>query len=280
MVKRCPNGHYYNGDKFQDCPFCAPPKPEPVKPSDEDEEEVVFASAKSEPATEPEKPAEVITEPVSEPEKPEEVITEPVSEPEKPEEVITEPVSEPEKPAEVITEPVTEPEKPAEVITEPVSEPEKPAEVITEAVTEPEKTEERTEQAAEPEKTEEASDGAPFDENYVIGWLVCVGGESYGESFELKSGINTIGRSSLMDVMLLKDEGVTEQSHAVIIYDAVSDSFSIEPGETVKIAYRNGEPVYKNEPLKAGDVITVGSTKLLLFPLCSEQFSWSNFKEE
>ena len=119
-----------------------------------------------------------------------------------------------------------------------------------------------------------------FDPKYTVGWLVCVGGSYYGESFILKSGGNTIGRAPTMDISLAADMAVTEQAHTVVIYDSAENRFSVQPGETVKISYKNGEPVYKNEPLKAGDIITLGSTKLLLFPLIRNGFSWNNFKEE
>ena len=284
MVKKCPNGHFYNGEKYQDCPYCDSAKTVSSKPTEDAGEEVVFASGKSEPVAEP-KPTEVQTEPVTEQHA--EVQTEPVTE--QPADIQPESFFAPEKPVDIRSESlfasVNEPEPLPDIsmgridnalpVYEPLANPAIAADTIPEyeSVSESEAKEggEKADDASGTDNTED------FDAGYVVGWLVCVGGAYYGESFELKSGNNTIGRSSTMNVVLEKDEAVTTESHAVLIYDAAAGSFSIQPGETVKIAYRNGEPVYKNEPLKAGDIVTVGSTKLLLFPLCNDKFSWNNF---
>lgn len=108
----------------------------------------------------------------------------------------------------------------------------------------------------------------------VTGWLVCVTGECKGESFNLKSGRNFIGRSSAMDVVLDGDRSVSRNKHAILVYEPKAHVFIAQPGESRELFYVNDEVVLSNVVLKAYDKLTIGETELLFVPFCGERFSW------
>lgn len=112
----------------------------------------------------------------------------------------------------------------------------------------------------------------------VVGWLVCIKGEEIGISFNLKGGRNFIGRSSQMDIVL-KDNSVSRDKHAVILYEPKKREFLAQPGESRELFYLNDEVVLGFEKLKAYDVLQMGSTKLMFIPFCSEAFGWEDAKE-
>ncbi len=113
----------------------------------------------------------------------------------------------------------------------------------------------------------------------VVGWLVCIEGSYFGESFKLKSGRNFIGRSSSMDVALTGDNSVSRERHAIVIYEPKARIFIAQPGDSRELFYLNDEVVLNNEKLKNYDVLTVGNLKLMLVACCGEHFSWDDVKK-
>ena len=111
----------------------------------------------------------------------------------------------------------------------------------------------------------------------VVGWLVCVGGEYFGQSFNLKAGQNFIGRGGTMDVTLAKDTSVSRNKHAVIIFDPQSRGFFVQPGESTGLTYLNGELLLTPKPLAAHGKIKVGNSEFIFFPCCGEQFAWEDY---
>ncbi len=114
----------------------------------------------------------------------------------------------------------------------------------------------------------------------VVGWLVCVEGEHFGEDFKLKSGRNFIGRGSNMDVAIVKDNSVSREKHAVIVYEPRNNIFIAQPGESKELCYLNESVVLNPEQLKQGDMILVGNTKLMFVPCCNAAFNWDMYKKE
>lgn len=110
----------------------------------------------------------------------------------------------------------------------------------------------------------------------VVGWLVCLSGECSGQSYQLKSGRNFVGRSASMDIILDKDASVSRERHAVIIYEPKERIFIAQPGESRELFYLNDKVVLSNEIIKANDVFFIGSTKLMFIPFCSKVFSWED----
>lgn len=110
------------------------------------------------------------------------------------------------------------------------------------------------------------------------GYLICVAGEDYGMGFPLKTGNNSIGRSVSMDVVIM-DEKVSREKQAFVMYEPRKREFYMKPGEGTGLCYLNGELVLEPMKMKAFDVILLGDTKLMLVPVCCEQFSWDEVEE-
>lgn len=111
----------------------------------------------------------------------------------------------------------------------------------------------------------------------VVGWIICVEGEYMGESFQLKSGRNNIGRSLAMDIALAKEKSVSRERHASITYEPNKMKFYIQSGESSGLTYVNDELIMMFTELSDYDVITLGQSKFVFLRLCGEKFSWDNY---
>lgn len=114
----------------------------------------------------------------------------------------------------------------------------------------------------------------------VVGWLACVEGPSRGKSYTIRGGVNAIGRSERMDIVITGDLKISSENHAKISYSDKHNRFNLLPGEGRNIVYLNDEEVFTPMPLKAYDLIDFGETKLLFVPLCGEQFTWKTEEKD
>jgi hypothetical protein len=110
----------------------------------------------------------------------------------------------------------------------------------------------------------------------VVGWLVCVEGPDRGQDFRLHAAKNFVGRSPAMDISIAGDETVSRDKHAVVTFEPKRVSFWLAPGESSGLVYCNGDVVHAAMELKAGDLIEVGMSKLVLVPFVTEQFRWDS----
>ena len=110
----------------------------------------------------------------------------------------------------------------------------------------------------------------------VVGWLACVAGPSRGKSYTIRGGVNAIGRSERMDIVITGDLKISAENHAKISYSDKHNRFNLLPGEGRNIVYLNDEEVFTPMPLHAYDLIDFGETKLLFVPLCGETFTWED----
>lgn len=106
-----------------------------------------------------------------------------------------------------------------------------------------------------------------------VGYLICTAGEDYGVGFLLKSGSNSLGRSASMDVTIT-DGKVSREKQAFVLYEPMKREFYLKPGEGAGLCYLNGELVLGPVKMKAFDLIGMGDTRLMLVPVCCEKFSW------
>ena len=116
----------------------------------------------------------------------------------------------------------------------------------------------------------------------VVGWLVCVKGAYFGQSFALKSGKNKIGRSAEMDIKLLNDESVSRTCVASIVFDARAGEFSAIPGESDSLCYISAEAIYERKVLAGFEEIELGDSeknKFIFVPLCGEEFNWASYQK-
>lgn len=114
----------------------------------------------------------------------------------------------------------------------------------------------------------------PDNTEPVAGWLVCVKGNYVGESFELHTGKNHIGRSLNMTVALAKEKTVSREKHATITFDPVAKQFYLQAGDSSGLTYLNGKLLLVPDTLKKYDLITLGECSLIFVPLCGENFDW------
>lgn len=114
----------------------------------------------------------------------------------------------------------------------------------------------------------------------VVGWLVSIAGSNFGADFKLKSGKNFIGRSGAMDVALTEDSSVSREKHGIILYEPKSNIFLVQPGDAKELFYLNEKVVLAATEIKAYDILTLGGTKLLFIPCCSDKFNWDSVKTE
>lgn len=113
----------------------------------------------------------------------------------------------------------------------------------------------------------------------VVGWLVCVAGEHFGEDFKLKSGRNFIGRSAGMDVSISKDTTVSRDRHAILVYEPKGNLFILQPGDSKELCYLNDEVVLSAKEIKLNDKLLIGKTELMFVPCCNQTFHWDLVKK-
>lgn len=114
----------------------------------------------------------------------------------------------------------------------------------------------------------------------VVGWLVCVKGNHFGEDFRLKVGRNFIGRAAGMDVVLSGDSSVSRDKHAVILYEPKNNMFIVQPGDARELFYLNDAVVLNSVEMKAYDSLQVGDSTLMLVPFCAAgKFSWDDVEK-
>jgi hypothetical protein len=128
--------------------------------------------------------------------------------------------------------------------------------------------------AADPGVTRAVYRDASSGISPVVGWLVCVEGPDKGRDFRIHGEKNFIGRSATMDIAVTGDEAVSREKHASVAYDPKRRATWILPGEAAGLVYLNDQLV--NTPMKLAprDIIEVGKTKLMFWPLCDDQFHW------
>ncbi|MBE5943139.1 MAG: FHA domain-containing protein [Lachnospiraceae bacterium] len=108
----------------------------------------------------------------------------------------------------------------------------------------------------------------------TIGWLVCVEGNTVGESFTVYDCDNYIGRSSHMNICLSKEPTVSRESHACISYNKETKDISIAPTSDGSPVLLNDALLTETHTLSNRNLIQLGDCVLLFVALCDEDFSW------
>lgn len=108
-----------------------------------------------------------------------------------------------------------------------------------------------------------------------VGWIVGLNGVSKGRLFPCKVGRNRIGSGRNMDIVLLGEQSVSQDTHALIIYEPRKRRFFIQAGTSDGLTYLNDELVFTHDELHVYDRITLGEAEFVFVPLCGECFSWA-----
>lgn len=130
------------------------------------------------------------------------------------------------------------------------------------------------------QKSDDTDTPAISSSEPVVGWLICVKGVHFGESFSITSGRNSIGRSASNSVCLSKDNTVSREKHAWIVFEPRKKRFLVQPGESSGLTYVGGDDVLQPVELHERDIIELGDTKLMLIPLCGDEFSWEEWMKD
>ncbi|MCD8118337.1 MAG: FHA domain-containing protein [Lachnospiraceae bacterium] len=109
----------------------------------------------------------------------------------------------------------------------------------------------------------------------VVGWLVCIDGPDKGHDYRIHTGYNQIGRAEHMDICIRGDQKISREKHALIAYDDEEKVFFFGPSEGKNIVRVNGRMVMVPTELHRGDILTIGTSRLIFVPLCDENFDWS-----
>ncbi len=112
----------------------------------------------------------------------------------------------------------------------------------------------------------------------VTGWLVCVKGKDFGRSFSLKNGSNFIGSSWEMDVVLESGDGIANERHAEVFYDAQRRRFTLKVWAYAEATYLNDAIVRDSKRLRPYDILSVGNVNLMFIPCCGKKFGWEDGK--
>ena len=114
----------------------------------------------------------------------------------------------------------------------------------------------------------------------VVGWLVCVKGNHFGESFQIYAGRNSIGRAEDNRIVMAKDNSVSRSKHAFVIYEPKKHHFFVQPGDSSGLTYLNDDYISEMKELKAFDSIELGESVLKFVPLCGDNFNWDEYITE
>ncbi len=110
-----------------------------------------------------------------------------------------------------------------------------------------------------------------------VGWLVCIKGHHFGESFNIYAGRNSVGRSENNRIAVTGEKTVSREKHAWITYEPKKRQFFIQPGEGTGLIYLNGENIMAVHLLNSGDKLELGDGMFIFIPLCNEDFSWEDY---
>jgi len=101
--------------------------------------------------------------------------------------------------------------------------------------------------------------------NQVVGKLTIVEGPGAGQSVNIYTGTNQIGRGDDMRVQInFGDDTISRQQHAVITFDSKALEVRIYDGGKPGGLWVNGARITADEAIKFGDTIKLGETTLKL----------------
>jgi hypothetical protein len=116
-------------------------------------------------------------------------------------------------------------------------------------------------------------------DEFVVGWLVVIGGPGQGQSLPLGYGLNGVGRGADQQVCLdFGDSEVSRENHFSVAYDGRNRKFFIQHGGGRNLTYLGDTPVLSPMELAADATITIGSTTLRFVPFCGDAFDWSDLE--
>lgn len=107
---------------------------------------------------------------------------------------------------------------------------------------------------------------------YAAGWLVCTRGADYGRNFPLYAGFNRIGRGADNDIVL-QDARIAEKDHCSVVYEERKNSFYLF-SRAGSLVYLDGETVEGAMEIADRQTAVLGDTGLVLVVFCTGEIRW------
>jgi hypothetical protein len=116
----------------------------------------------------------------------------------------------------------------------------------------------------------------------IVGWLVVVRGPGLGQSVNLGSGMNTVGRDpSERTALKFGDNLISGKDHLRIIYDDANRAFFVAPGSGRNISRMNGQIVANTAPMENYALLELSKqTHVRFVAFCNEAFDWSDVVDQ
>ncbi len=112
---------------------------------------------------------------------------------------------------------------------------------------------------------------------FCVGWLLCISGPMKGNSYTLKTGRNSVGRSAKNAVCLMNDDSISREAQVYVVYDEEENEYAVVPGSGSAISRLNKKRLDQSTGLVLGDIITLSpQTSLRFVPACDESFRWKS----
>lgn len=118
------------------------------------------------------------------------------------------------------------------------------------------------------ERPAEAAPAGP-----VAGWLVVLDGPARGRDLRLGQGRTVLGAGGDGGPATLSHDAPLSARQAEVVYDPQDGGFTLLPGSSQELVYRNGKAVLAPAPLAAGDTVGLAGARLRFVPFCGE-FRW------
>lgn len=116
-------------------------------------------------------------------------------------------------------------------------------------------------------------DAALLEKNrLVVGWLVGINGAARGDSFEVRSGRNIIGRDPKSDIRV--DDDQASAHHADLVYRSEENRFILMDHNSTNGTFVNDQEIEPRRDLRRGDIVRIGGQKLMFVDLVGAGFSW------
>lgn len=115
--------------------------------------------------------------------------------------------------------------------------------------------------------------------DFITGWLVCVGGPERGRDYRIYHGMNKMGRSDDMDIVIKDDMSISREKVCSIVYEEKNNKFYLVPSVNGMI-YLNDEILNEAREIVTGDRFVVGRSTFEFVAFCTGDKKWGFVNEE
>lgn len=111
----------------------------------------------------------------------------------------------------------------------------------------------------------------------VVGWIVGVSGVYFGKSFEIHPGRNSIGNGLTCNICLVEDKLIQDDCLTWLTFDPRKNIYYIQPADAKGIVYINNQVLLNARLLIDRDRIQMGDGEYIFIPLCDTKYKWNDY---